>query len=159
MFQKINVYDLDGVLVDTSHRYRNKPNGAIDLAYWFENRTAEKIALDKLLPLAKQYISDCLNPKIYTVICTSRMYHALDIEFIVGRLGRPDKLIMRPESEKNSRDDFLKFNQLRRLFNLHQFQGLPRSLWEDNKQNIATLAPLFDTTVFVPSNITGIEIE
>jgi hypothetical protein len=150
--KRIHVYDLDGVLVDTSHRYRNTPEGKIDLVYWFKMRTKENISKDKILPMAKQYIDDCLNPEIYTVICTSRMYHENDIEFIVGYLGAPDKLLMRPEGEKG-RDDFLKYNQLRRLFNIHEFQKLPRALWEDNKQNIRTLAPLFSQTNFVQSNI------
>jgi hypothetical protein len=154
MYRKIHTYDLDGVLVDTSHRYRNLPDGRIDLDYWFANRTAEKIAKDKLLPLAKQYIADCINPRIYTVICTSRAYHPLDIEFIIGRLGAPDKLLMRPVGNMG-RDDFIKFNQLRALFNLRQFQNLPRSLWEDNRQNISTLAELFTNTFHVPSHITG----
>lgn len=156
MFKKIHVFDLDGVLVDTAHRYRNLPNGAIDLDYWLENRTAEKIAEDTILPLAKQYISDCINPEIFVIICTSRQYHVLDIEFIVGILGAPDKLIMRPVGE-NGRDDFLKFNQLRQVFNLKQFQNLPRSLWEDNPQNIDTLKSLFTKTFFVPSHISYTE--
>lgn len=154
MFKKIHVYDLDGVLVDTSHRYRNKPDGSIDLDYWFANRTAEKIAQDKLLPLASQYQNDCTNPHIYTVICTARAHHALDIDFIVNILGTPDKLIMRPVGNMG-RDDFLKFNQLRALFNLRQFKNLRRELWEDNQQNIATLSQLFSKTFYVPSHITG----
>lgn len=152
-YKKIHVYDLDGVLVDTEHRYRNNADGSIDLAYWLANRTAEKIALDTLLPHAQQYINDCIDPFTYTIICTSRLYHSLDVDFIVNRLGHPDQLIMRPEGNL-SRDDFLKFNQLRRVFNLKQFKKLPRVLWEDNPQNIDTLKQLFTQTVFVPSHIT-----
>ena len=148
----IHVYDLDGVLVDTAHRYRNLENGTIDLDYWIENRTAEKIAQDKILPLAKQYIKDCLNPQIYTIICTSREYHALDIAFIVGHLGSPDKLIMRPEGNTDG-DAILKRRQLQRLFNLKQFAWLPRRLWEDNPRNIEGLKDLFLETFFIPSHI------
>ena len=54
MFKKIHVYDLDGVLVDTSHRYRTDANGKTDMLYWGANHTAEKIALDKILPMAKK---------------------------------------------------------------------------------------------------------
>lgn len=154
MLKKIHVYDLDGVLVDTSHRYRNKPDGSIDLAYWFENRTEEKIAQDKLLPLAKQYIADCANPEIYTVICTARLYHALDIGFIVGRLGKPDKLIMRPEGNQE-RDAILKRRQLQRIFNLRQFQNLQRRFWDDNKLNLNACRDLFTSVFHVPSHITG----
>lgn len=48
----IYIFDLDGTVIDTSHRYRNKPDGTIDLEYWFTNSTPEKVAQDKLLPLA-----------------------------------------------------------------------------------------------------------
>lgn len=154
MYKKIHVYDLDGVLVDTSHRYRNKPDGSIDLDYWFANRTAKKISKDKLLPLAAQYTADTLNPEIYTVICTARAYHVLDIQFIVGYLGKPDKLIMRPEGNMRN-DALLKYAQLNSLFNLRQFARLPRKLWEDNRRNIAVLRPLFHATMYVPSRITG----
>ena len=150
--KQIHVYDMDGVLVDTSHRYRNLPDGTIDLEYWFANRTREQIAKDILLPLAKQYQSDCINENIYTIICTSRMYNLLDIEFIVGRLGCPDKLIMRPEGDTTA-DGILKRRQLQRLFNLKQFQWLPRRLWEDNPHNIAALTHLFTKTFLIPSHI------
>jgi len=154
MYKKIHVYDLDGVLVDTSHRYRNLSNGAIDLQYWIANRTAEKIAKDKLLPHARQYVDDCMTPEIFTVLCTSREYNPLDIEFIVGRLGAPDKLLMRPEGNTES-DAILKRQQLQRLFNLIQFQKLPRTLWEDNPINIDRLREIFTHVIYVPSFITG----
>jgi hypothetical protein len=151
MFEKIHVYDLDGVLVDSSHRYRNKPDGTIDLPYWFANRVPEKIAKDRLLPLAKQYIADAISDHVYTVICTSRAWHVNDVEFIVGRLGAPDKLIMRPEGNKEP-DGILKRKALRPLFSLRQFRNLPRALWEDNRHNIAALSELFDRVTLVQSN-------
>lgn len=154
MLKLIHVYDLDGVLVDTEHRYRNLSSGVIDLDYWIENRTAEKMAHDKLLPLAKQYVADCINPQIYTIVCTSRVYHALDIQFITTRLGSPDKLIMRPDGNTDA-DAILKRRQLQRLFNLKQFQWLPRKLWEDNPRNINALRDLFSKCFLIPSHITG----
>lgn len=48
----IIIFDLDGTVIDTSHRYRNKPCGTIDLDFWFANSTPEMIARDTLLPLA-----------------------------------------------------------------------------------------------------------
>jgi hypothetical protein len=150
MFTKIHVYDLDGVLVDTSHRYRNLPCGAIDLNYWIENRTEKKIAQDKLLPLSKQYQLDCLSDHIYTVICTAREYHHLDIAFIVGYLGAPDKLIMRPENNCDV-DAQLKRKQLGTLFNLKQFRRLPRFFWDDNTKNLAACAEHFTRVFHVPS--------
>lgn len=150
MIKRIHVYDLDGVLVDSSHRYRNTEDGVIDLDYWFANRTAEKIAKDKLLPLSKQYRTDCLNPECYVILCTSRAEHKHDIRFILSRLGKPNKLIMRPAGNTEA-DSKLKRKQLNRLFNLRQFQKLPRKLWEDNQRNIAALQSLFDYTFYISS--------
>lgn len=152
MFEKIHVYDLDGVLVDTSHRYRNKPDGTIDLDFWFANRTPEKIMQDKLLPLADNYIEDCENPKIYTVICTSRMEYIHDIKFISERLGFPNKLIMRPQGDMSA-DGPLKRRSLSRLFNLKQFAGLPRYFWDDNKKNLEATRDLFTRVFHVHSKI------
>jgi len=153
MYKRIHTYDLDGVLVDTSHRYRNKPDGSIDLQYWFDNRTEEQIAKDKILPLAKQYMADCLNPETYVMICTSRAYHVLDIQFIVGHLGAPDKLIMRPVGNMEN-DAILKRRQLQRLFNLRQFAKLPRRFWDDNPRNLNACRDLFTQVFHVPSHIT-----
>lgn len=149
--KKIHVYDCDGVLVDSSHRYRNKADGSIDLEYWFENH--HKALDDSLLPLAKQYQADCKNPEIYTVICTARAEHSLDKAFFREVLGQPDKLIMRPYGSR-SPDSRLKLFALRSLFNLRQFNKLHRRLWEDNKKNIAALVHLFDSCYYVPSKIT-----
>lgn len=151
--KKIHVYDLDGVLVDSSHRYRNKPCGAIDLDYWFKMRTPENVARDSLLPLARQYVRDCQNSEIYTVICTSRSQEIEDIRFIYDNLGAPNKLIMRPHGNMES-DSILKRRQLMMLFNLRQFARLPRRLWEDNQKNIAALHDLFSECFHIASNIT-----
>jgi hypothetical protein len=143
---------MDGVLVDTSHRYRNKPDGTIDLDYWFKMRTKENIMKDKLLPLAEQYRKDCENPNIYTVICTSRMEHEHDVEFITNVLGKPDKLIMRPHGDMRA-DGELKYRKLRGLFSLRQFNNLPKRFWEDNVKNIRACATLFNETFLIKSEI------
>lgn len=151
MFKRIHTYDLDGVLVDTSHRYRNKADGTIDLDYWFAKR--HLIDNDTLLPLAKQYLADCLNPEIYVIICTSRSHYIDDINFITTRLGAPNKLIMRPMGNMEG-DAKLKRRQLQRIFNLRQFKNLPRRFWDDNKKNLEACRHLFDEVFHVPSTIT-----
>jgi len=150
MLKKIHVYDMDGVLVDTSHRYRNH-NGAIDLDHWRAN--CHKVDLDTLLPHAAKFAADCANSEIYVILCTARQYHPRDISFIYSRLGNPDKIIMRPYGD-NSPDAKLKRRHLARLFNLRQFKHLPRFFWEDNKRNIAACRELFTRCFFVPSRIT-----
>jgi hypothetical protein len=151
MITKIHVYDLDGVLVDTAHRYRNKSDGSIDLDYWLNNR--HRIGDDSLLPLADQFIDDCNSAEIYTILCTARVKHIDDVTFIRNRLAYPNKLLMRPIGN-NEPDATLKYRQLRKLFNLRQFAKLPRVLFEDNCRNIAALQNVFDSCILIESHIT-----
>ena len=149
--QRIHVYDLDGVLVDSSHRYRNTPEGALDLAHWKANRTPSKIALDTLLPHSWQYMNDVLDPDTFVILCTSRERTLIDLEYIENVLGQPDRLIMRP-SGNGEADTVLKLRQLQRVLKLKKFHGLPRVLFEDNTHNINALRHLFDKCVYVLSN-------
>lgn len=153
MYNEIKVYDLDGCLVDTSHRYRTLPDGTTDMEYWRANHTREKMANDKLLPLAKQYMRDCCNPETYTIICTVRTMSELDLEFIVGYLGAPDKILMVGESSPPyTKDYILKKRALQRMFNLMRLQKLPRTLYEDNRVTIKKLSDMFTHTVYIKSN-------
>lgn len=150
MFKKIHVFDLDGVLVDTSHRYQNDCHGAIDLDHWRAN--SHKVHLDTLLPMAKKFQSDCANPEIYVVLCTAREYHPRDVMFIHDKLGIPNKLIMRPIGN-NTKDSKLKRRELSRIFNLRQFSYLPRFLFEDNRRNIEACKHLFTRCFYIQSEI------
>lgn len=67
----IVIFDLDGTVIDTSHRYRNKPCGTIDLDFWFANSTPEMIAQDKLLPLAATWRAAYAAGHT-VVVCTAR---------------------------------------------------------------------------------------
>lgn len=67
------IFDLDGTVIDTSHRYANGADGNIDLAHWFANSTPEMIALDALLPLADIWrgyhaAGHCI------IVCTARSW-------------------------------------------------------------------------------------
>lgn len=71
------IFDLDGTVIDTSHRYRNGPDGHIDLEYWFANSTPEMIAKDELLPLAAAWRALYkIGHKI--VVCTARDFDPLN---------------------------------------------------------------------------------
>lgn len=73
----IIIFDLDGTIIDTSHRYRNTPEGHCDLDFWFANSTPEMIARDALLPLAEtmRFLHD-LGHTI--VVCTARQFTPLN---------------------------------------------------------------------------------
>ena len=127
----IHVFDCDGVLVDSSHRYRNRPSGSIDLAHWIDNCTPENIAKDRLLPTAEIYRESLANPNVYTVIATARQVREPDLEYFRSRLGFPQHLIARKIGETTP-DWKLKYRALRRLLNLRQFRNRAVTFWEDN---------------------------
>lgn len=149
MIEKIHVYDVDGTLVDSSHRYAALPNGEVDLAHWLANH--HRIDDDTLLPLADQYRRDIADPTVYVVICTLRTPHPRDLQYIARHLGMPDKLIMNSKNESENLRGF-KRRHLARLFNLRQFANLPRYFWEDSRAYVESCRDLFTRVYHVQSD-------
>lgn len=144
MIKAIDVFDCDGVLVDSSHRYRNLPNGSIDLDYWIANNTPQKVARDSLLPHAAEYRASLADATRYTVIATARACQQHDFDFFRRVLGFPQKLIYRVLPRHNGTRDYeLKARGLRSLLNLRQFAGKPVTVWEDNPVTIMKLREKF----------------
>lgn len=155
MFKKIRVYDMDGTIVNSVHRYRTiNVNGVekINLEYWRANSTPEKIMADSLLPLAEQYKRDLADPETYVIIATARVMQEADFEFIRTKLGQPNKIFYRKPND-NRRGADLKGKQLRGLFSLRQFAKITdRVFFEDNRDYLAIAPALGMVPVFVPSN-------
>lgn len=149
MLKRIHAYDIDGTLVDSSHRYAALPNGNVDLEHWLDNHY--RIFNDRLLPLADQYKRDLSDSETYTVICTLRPPHALDLMFIREILGMPDSLIMNVSNETENLGNF-KRRAFSRLFNLKQFAALPRFFWEDSRQYVESCRDLFTRVFHVESD-------
>lgn len=81
MAQMTFIFDLDHTVIDSSHRQLTKPDGSLCLDSWRENCTAEKIALDTLLPLAdvmRRYYADGHE----IVVCTARVCSEHDMAFL-----------------------------------------------------------------------------
>jgi len=142
MINKIEIFDCDGVLVDSSHRYRNLPNGSIDLDYWIANNTPDKVANDSLLPHVSRYRDSLKNAEAYTIIATARLCRMHDLEYFRDRLGFPQKLICRKDGDTR-KDWVLKAAGIRRLLNLRQFKNAAVTMWEDNPVTIENLKRLF----------------
>jgi len=136
MIKRISIWDLDGTVICSAHRYRNLPCGTtIDLDYWIENSTPEKIKLDKLLPLASMMQADILDLDCYTVVCTARVCQQADFDYVRDNIGKVDKFISRPAGNRE-KDSKLKIKQLRWLTTLKQFVSLPKTMFEDNPHNV-----------------------
>lgn len=150
--KRVSIYDMDGTIVDSSHRYRTivDDNGErIDLDYWREN---EYRALDdKLLPMAGQYRQDLNDPECYVIIATARVMNEPDYKFMREILGEPDYLISRPKGSDIS-GKLLKINGLAKFFNLVNFKDAEFTFYEDNIQYLKAVCDRFNIRgVYIPS--------
>ena len=74
------IWDLDGTVIDSSHRYSTLANGDIDLPRWIADNTRENIERDTLLPLARLMQSNYAHGDV-VIICTARVLGVWDKVF------------------------------------------------------------------------------
>lgn len=152
MIKRIAIYDMDGTLVDSSHRYRTVVTEAgerIDLQYWRDN---EHLAmLDSLLPLYEQYRQDLRDPECYVIIATARVMHGPDWQFVREMLGEPDYFISRKAGDTQS-GKTLKISGLAKFFNLKNFKNAEAVFYEDNVEYLKAVCDRFNIRgVYIPS--------
>lgn len=150
--KNVAIYDMDGTIVDSSHRYRTivDANGErIDLDYWRENEY--RAMQDSLLPMAEQYARDLADPETYVIIATARVMHAPDWQFVKEILGEPDYFISRNEGDAQS-GKTLKINGLAKFFNLVNFKDADFVFYEDNIHYLKAVCDRFNIRgVYIPS--------
>ena len=151
--KRIRIYDMDGTVVCSLHRYRTVAASCgtekIDLQYWRENEY--RAMDDSLLPLAEQYKQDLQREDTYVVIATARVLNTPDREFIRSVLGQPDHIISRAADDTRS-GGLLKVLGLQKLLNLKQFQDLDTIFYEDNTSYLKTVCDHFGIMgVYIPS--------
>ena len=127
--KNITIFDLDGTVIDSSHRQATLPDGTLNLEHWFENATPEKIFKDKILPLAQQ-IRRRSKAGDYTMICTARTLSDADLEFFHQEGLLVDKINSRKQGDMTP-DGELKAKQLRSFFSLKQFKDLNKVMFDD----------------------------
>jgi beta-phosphoglucomutase-like phosphatase (HAD superfamily) len=149
---KVSIYDMDGTIVDSTHRYRTivDSNGErIDLDYWRENEY--RAMGDSLLPLAEQYKNDLRDENCYVIIATARVLRSADNEFITSVLGEPDYIISRNDGS-NISGGLLKINGLAKFFNLITFKDAEFTFYEDNVDYLKSVCDRFNIRgVYIPS--------
>lgn len=152
MIKKVSIYDMDGTIVCSLHRYRTiEKDGKemIDLPFWREN--SFKAMDDSLLPLASQYRADLADKETYVIIATARVMGEADYKFVNEVLGKPDYLISRKEND-NTSGGLLKIRGLQKFFNLKNFQNAEFTFYEDNVQYLKAVCDFFNIRgVYVPS--------
>lgn len=150
---KVSIYDMDGTIVDSLHRYRTIVDGngvRIDLDYWRQNEY--RACDDTLLPLAAQYKSDIADPHCFVIIATARVMHTPDYDFVRDILGEPDYIISRPEGSSIS-GKTLKIGGLAKFFNLVNFKNAEFTFYEDNIEYLKAVCDRFNIRgVYIPSN-------
>ena len=145
----IAIYDMDGTIVDSTHRYRTI-DGKIDLQYWRDNQ--HKAMGDSLLPLSEQYKKDIADTNCYVIIATARVMNEPDYLFVDTILGKPDYIISRKEGDSIS-GGLLKINGLTKFFNLRNFKNAVAVFYEDNATYLKTVCDKFNIKgVYIPSN-------
>ena len=105
------IYDLDHTVICSRHRQATLPNGDLDLDHWIENNTPEKIARDKLLPLAGHWKTQRARGA-EIVVCTARVMGEADYRYLADNGLHYDGMICRAEGD-TSPDAILKERGLR----------------------------------------------
>ena len=149
---RVAIYDMDGTIVDSSHRYRTitDENGErIDLDYWRENEY--RAMGDSLLPMADQYKKDLNDSSVFVIIATARVMHKPDWEFVAEKLGMPDYFISRTDGDSQS-GKTLKINGLAKFFNLAWFRNADIVFYEDNVSYLKAVCDRFGIMgIYIPS--------
>lgn len=150
MIKNISIFDLDGTCVDSSHRQATLSDGTLNLAAWFANATPEKIAQDKLLPLAKE-ISNRKDKGDYVIICTARNMSSADYEFLKKNNMVAHKIISRPVGNMEA-DGSLKAKQLSSFLSLRQFKRASKVMFDD-AQSVRSAIRKIGIAVLDPAKI------
>lgn len=150
----IKIFDIDGVLLDSSHRYRtivDKKGERIDLDHWREHEP--KCIYDTTLPLADLYKCFLGRQNTFVIIATSRVLKALDYSVISEKLGEPDGYISRLHNGQKGGN--LKLQGIKWLINeCNLVHVLPENItvYEDNIKYLKTLCDGLNCQgIYVPS--------
>ena len=130
----ISIYDLDGTIIDSSHRATHDEQGNIDLENWKAKSTKDFIFQDSLMPLYTQLVKDYKNGNM-VILCTARELGKWDLEYIHMHNIYYDRVISRPVGNME-KDYKLKKNQLRYLFSLPQYKDKEKIFYDDNSNNL-----------------------
>jgi len=137
LFPQIRIYDLDGTIIDSSHRARHDENGKLDLDHWKENNTKENIFKDDLLPMYWQLVHDYKNGDII-ILCTARELNKYDYEYIHSMGIYYDYITCRKVGETTV-DWKLKRRLLNPFFNLKPFKPFQKWFFDDNENNLKAI--------------------
>ena len=129
------IFDIDGVLADSSHRQRHDANGRLDLNHWRENSTAEQIRKDRPLPLV-EYARGMMQTGVNIAVCTSRVIGPADLIWLCEHIGHDFDLMSRDGETDNRRDGELKSTKLAEYLNRNNLNPSECQFFDDLKENV-----------------------
>jgi FMN phosphatase YigB (HAD superfamily) len=91
------IFDLDGTVIDSTHRKATREDGTLDLEHWIENNTPEKIRQDSLLPMARMMRKHYYSGKTRVIVCTARVISDPDLWFFAENDLPFHDILSRPE--------------------------------------------------------------
>jgi hypothetical protein len=134
------IFDLDGTVIDSSHRHLSKPDGSVDLVHWRENCTPEKIFQDSLLPLANE-MREVARRGHFVIICTARIFTQADFDFLDHHNLFYNVILSRGEND-NRGDGEMKtamLNELAQLFGYDCVGDMNAIMYDDNLKVIKAM--------------------
>jgi len=97
------IFDLDGTVIDSTHRQATRADGSLDLDHWIARNNPELIMQDSLLPLARvMRIIKANGHKV--IVCTARSYQIADEEFLWSK-GLDYDVYLSRAAKGDMRDD------------------------------------------------------
>jgi len=124
-------WDIDGTLVDSTHRVSFKEDGSFDLDQWINCCTEEHIMKDSLLPSYDIFMA--YQAMGFTQICvTARVLCEADYKFFKKHNMKFDAFLHREDSTEL--DQLLKSKKLKAFF--EQNDLIPYSYWDDKQENL-----------------------
>jgi hypothetical protein len=141
---EIHIFDFDGTLVDSSHRYRTDKTGEkIDLQYWIDNEN--KANLDSPIDYACSIYRDIRDSLTkYAVIATARIWCSQAVNVVIDNDLVPNSLVSRRGRNDNRGGAELKISHVDRLLNLRQFAKVQAiHVYEDNLTYLKTMTEYY----------------
>ena len=152
MIKKLHVFDFDGTLVDSSHRYRSQicADGVerIDLPHWRANEY--RLMDDTVLPLADTFRALRESPNDFVMVATARIWCELSQQFVIVN-DLVSHVVGRKSAEDSRGGVALKVAGIRRLLNLRPFRGIEEiHVYEDNRDYLDGILSSFPELRGVP---------
>jgi phosphoglycolate phosphatase-like HAD superfamily hydrolase len=149
MKKKLYIFDLDGTVVDSSHRCTLDINGEFNLDQWIKDSTRENIFKDTLLPLAN-FMKKVSSEGHYVWVCTARFMTRADYDYLTENGIFPSVILSRSLKDDRA-DHILKRRMINKLISLRPFANIERIFFDDKIDNLDALDDLMTECVLATS--------